>query len=286
MSFALRRHLWVVQLCFLTLATYVAAKTVNLVVEQLVAPAPALPGSGRGPKLLEATASLDLSGLSRITGISTPPGGSPLEPSSPEPVRAAIQVKLLGTLLGTTASWSFATVLDSARQKSMTVRVGDRVRDAEVVEILRDRLVVIRDGRREIVTADVVEAGRPPVPVSPSDRSLGSGIRSVDESNYEVSRTEMEEMLRHLDEIMTQARAIPAYRDGRPEGFRFFSVRPDSVYAKLGIASGDVVRRINGFALDRPENALEAYSRLKDASRIEVELDRNGTSIRRSLAIR
>src|SRR5262249_9692064 len=128
MSSALRRHLWVIQLCMLTLATYVAARTVNLVVEALLAPypLPRLPRTDDAPKLLEAQASLDLTPLSRITGLAVRSGGTPSEPSR-EPARTALQLKLLGTLLGATASWSFAAVLDSARQRSLMVRVGDRV---------------------------------------------------------------------------------------------------------------------------------------------------------------
>jgi len=293
MSSTLRRHLWIVQMCLLTLATYVAAKTVNLVVEALVAPdpAPAVPGSSGGPKLLEAAASLDLPRLSRVTGLATPPAGTPPEPDrapSAGPGRTALQLKLLGTLLGATASWSFAAVLDSARQKSLMVRVGDRVQGCEVVEILRDRLVLLRDGRREIVTADAAEPEqvRPSDSTKASDRPVGSGIRSLDENHYEASRAEMEDVLRRFEEITGQARILPAFRDGHAEGFRFFSVRPDSLYSKLGIASGDVVRRINGFELNGPENALEVLTRIKTASWIEVDLDRNGAPVRKTLAIR
>ena len=292
MSSALRRHLWVVQMCLLTLATYVAAKTVNLVVEALVAPVPApvLPGSGVAPTLLRATASLDTPRLSRILGLATPPDATLPEPdrgSSAGPARTSLQIKLLGTLLGATATWSFAAVLDPARQKNMMVRVGDRVQGFQVVEIHRDRLVLQRDGRREIVTTDTVaEQLRPNGSPAPSDRPVGSGIRSLDENHYEASRAEMDDALGRLEEIVNQARILPAFRDGHAEGFRFFSVRPDSVYSKLGIASGVVVRRINGFELNGPENALEVLTRIKTASWIEVDIDRGGASVRKSLAIR
>jgi general secretion pathway protein C len=273
----------------LTLATYVAARTVNLVVEALLAPdpLPGLPSSGDGPKRLEPEASLDPTPLSKITGLAVRSGGTPSEPSR-EPARTALQLKLLGTLLGATASWSFAAVLDSARQKSLMVRVGDRVQGCEVVEILRDHLVLLRDGHREVVTADAPESEQvhPGESPRPSERPVGSGIRSLDENHYEASRAEMEDVLRRFEEITGQARILPAFRDGHAEGFRFFSVRPDSVYSKLGIASGDVVKRINGFELNGPENALEVLTRIKTASWIEVDLDRNGASVRKTLAIR
>jgi general secretion pathway protein C len=69
-------------------------------------------------------------------------------------------------------------------------------------------------------------------------------------------------------------------------GFKLFSIRPDSIYSKIGVQNGDVIRRINGFDLNSPEKALEVYSKMKDASRIEIEIERNGAPIRKSYNVR
>jgi general secretion pathway protein C len=111
-------------------------------------------------------------------------------------------------------------------------------------------------------------------------------IRSLDENRYELPRSELERALARLDELAAQARMLPAYRDGQPQGFKVFAIRPDSFFSKLGLVNGDVVRRINGFEMNTPANALEVYQRLRDTSQIEVELERNGSSIRKSYAIR
>jgi general secretion pathway protein C len=111
-------------------------------------------------------------------------------------------------------------------------------------------------------------------------------IRSLDENRYEVSRGELERAVARLDELATQARFVPAYRDGQPQGFRVFAIRPDSLFSKLGLLNGDVVRRINGFEMSSPANALEVYQRLREASQVEVELERDGSRIRKSYSIR
>lgn len=81
-------------------------------------------------------------------------------------------------------------------------------------------------------------------------------------------------------------RIVPAYRDGQPRGFKLFAIRPDSLFARIGMVNGDVVRRINGFEMSTPENALEAYARLRDANQVEVVLERNGSAIQGSYSIR
>jgi general secretion pathway protein C len=160
--------------------------------------------------------------------------------------------------------------------------VGDWLQDARVLEILRDRVIVLRDGRRE-----VIEAGSGDVLGPSTDARMSmTAVRSLDENRYEVPRSELEQALARLDDIANQARIVPSYRDGQPQGFKLFAIRPDSLFSRLGLLNGDVVRRINGFEMNTPANVLEVYLRLRETSQIEVELERNGSSIRKSYTIR
>jgi general secretion pathway protein C len=70
------------------------------------------------------------------------------------------------------------------------------------------------------------------------------------------------------------------------QGFKLFGVRPDSVYAQMGLQNGDTIRRVNGQALTSPEKVLELYSKVKDASRIEIEFDRRGSSVKKTYTVR
>jgi general secretion pathway protein C len=130
----------------------------------------------------------------------------------------------------------------------------------------------------------------PPLPtgpaVQPPGNSFGNGIRAVSENDYEVPRTEIDRTLANLNDVAMQARIVPAFKDGQAQGFKLFSIRPDSIYSKIGVQNGDVIRRINGFDLNSPEKALEVYSKMKDASRIEIEIERNGAPIRKSYNVR
>jgi general secretion pathway protein C len=80
--------------------------------------------------------------------------------------------------------------------------------------------------------------------------------------------------------VALQARIVPSFRDGRPDGFKLFSIRPDSIYPLMGFQNGDTIERINGHDLDSPDKALEVYSELRNASRIEVEFERAGRPMR------
>src|SRR5262249_37746164 len=76
--------------------------------------------------------------------------------------------------------------------------------------------------------------------------------------------------------IGVQARLVPALKNGVYQGMKIFLVLPSSLYAKIGIQNGDVIRRING-AAPEPNKAFEVYGMLKGATPVDVELERRGS---------
>jgi general secretion pathway protein C len=293
MELLFRKYFWAIQLGCIAMGALLAAKIVNLFVEAAIAPEPgrtttALPSRVVAPVYIPAV--LDLERLARLTGLVLPaqPAASESKPDlNAEPVRTSMRVKLLGTLVAGGPEWSLASVLDLSTQKSLTVMVGDRLLTSQVLNILRDRVIVLNNGRREYVNADAGE-GAPPPPLATTTgvkepgAAWGAGIKALDENTYEVPRSEVDRAINNLNDLAMQARLVPAFKDGQAEGFKLFSIRPDSLYSKIGIVNGDVIKRINGFDMNDPAKALEVYTKLKDAPRIDVELDRNGTILRKT----
>jgi general secretion pathway protein C len=300
MELVIRKYFWAVNLCFVALVALVAAKTVNLFFEAAIAPALSAP-TGRGATRVaqaEAPAALDLPRLAQLTNLPLPKTetdeDTPRPDMSAEPVRTSLRLRLLGTLVSTAAGWSIGSILDLNNQKSSTVMVGDRVQNAEVLSIERDRVIIANNGRREYIGAEAGDGAPAPPPIATTrpvtepagNQPYGAGIKALDDSNYEVPRNEVDRALANLNDLAMQARIVPAFKDGQAEGFKLFSIRPDSLYSKIGIVNGDVIKRINGFEMNSPEKALEVYTKLKDANRIDIELDRNGQTMRKTYNVR
>ena len=77
---------------------------------------------------------------------------------------------------------------------------------------------------------------------------------------------------------MSIARIVPSFKNGKPNGFKLFSIKPGSIYSKIGMQNGDVIQRINGYEMNSPDKALEIYQKLKDASSINIDMLRRGQS--------
>ncbi len=108
------------------------------------------------------------------------------------------------------------------------------------------------------------------------DDSGDEGIVKTGENQYGVARSTVDNALNNLSQLATQARVVPAFEGGKPVGFKLFSIKPGSLYSKIGLQNGDVISRINGYEMSSPEKGLEVYSKLKDSASITVDVKRRG----------
>lgn len=67
----------------------------------------------------------------------------------------------------------------------------------------------------------------------------------------------------------------PVYKQSRISGFRVLGISRSSFYHDLGVRNGDVIRKVNGAAVDTPKKVLHLYKGLGDGP-VKVEIDRRG----------
>ncbi len=301
-----KRHFWVVHLLFIFGVALLVARTGNAFIESALVPLPTGHAASRAaaPKI-EPVAQLNLDRLALLTGLPVPkPEPEVKEPErqtvdlNSAPVRSSLRVKLLGALVDeANPDWSVASVQDITTLRTNTYMVHDQIQGAEVITIERLRVIVVNNNRREFIDGtpgDGTAVAPPPiaaVPVAknegaPPSVALGAGVKQLSDNDYEIPRAEIDKTLSNLNDVAMQARIVPAFKDGQAQGFKLFSIRPDSIYTKIGIQNGDVIKRINGFDLNSPEKALEIYSKLKESSRIDIEVERNGAAVKKTYNVR
>lgn len=91
---------------------------------------------------------------------------------------------------------------------------------------------------------------------------------------------ERDELYRVLDEglgaYLQNVETEPAFDQGRFVGFRIIQLFPgDLTYASLDLRPGDVVTRINGMPISRPEHASAIWEELRTASELTVDYRRD-----------
>ena len=118
-----------------------------------------------------------------------------------------------------------------------------------------DRVFVLRNGAREVVLMrDLAARAAPPG---------GNAVR--------VDRAQLQQQLARPESLM-QALIVP----NPGGGLLVRSVEAASVYEKLGLRAGDVVRAINGQPLSSVEDVMRLYRQFGSAERLAVEVQRGG----------
>lgn len=234
-----------------------------------------------------------------------PPEETP--PTDGELEESALGIDLIGTLVAADQAASMATMQVEGQNKLGWIGTEFLDGRAKIVKIAQRHVVIQEDSRLTVVRmwADKsagperpgMQPGRPgigrpttpqpPRPVgmierpSPSDQTqranrIRDGIKKTGAYDFAVERQMLDAELKDLGKLQSEARVVPHYQNQKYEGFKLVGVRPGSLYRALGIRSGDVVKSVNGTAIDSPNKALELFNQLQNSSAIKVEIERRG----------
>lgn len=119
-----------------------------------------------------------------------------------------------------------------------------------------------------------------------SGSSQKSFARKIGEKQYLLDRRKVQQSLENPEQILTNARLLPNFINGRQEGFTISEVVPDGLYHSLGLRNGDILLKINGLEMSNPEVAIQALSALRGMNRVNLDIVREGKNMSMSYQIR
>lgn len=123
--------------------------------------------------------------------------------------------------------------------------------------------------------SDLPLASPPPPRPDVAGMDYSRMIQRTGPSRFRIERAAVDHLLSHPRDFAMGARIVPATQNGRPSGFKLFAIRPGSLYLAMGLRNGDTVEEINGYSMTSPDLALEAYTRLRKATRLSVKIRRS-----------
>ena len=301
MEMVLQRYSWAVDAVAVVIGAYLAARTINTIAATAIAPKPALvqqagatPQAAGQPQRVE----LDADRVAKLFDVPLPkpppPGEETTKPQragwNPVPQRSSLHGALIGTAIADPTKYSLCQITNPDLNETQVYAIGDKYQGARIYGIEKERVLIDNAGVNEFI--DNSAAAAPNLGVTPLPQPVfgqtqpgGDGVKQLSENQYVVARAEINNALTNLSDLATKARIVPSFKNGVANGFKLFSIVPDSLYAKIGVQNGDVIRRINGYEMNSPDKALEIYQKLRDASRIEIELERRGETLRKSYSI-
>jgi len=216
-----------------------------------------------------------------------------------------LPLTLIGTAAFTPPERSWAAVLDETERQTVIVRVNDQLKTATVQRIERRRIVLLESGvLRELLLDDEAATPRGAVAKRGSAKRAGLArnrspraraasrsrsqrpktppretIQKLAEDRFKVDRGDVDDLIDNPSNLFSQARILPKFDEGEMVGLQINAIKPDSLFADIGIESGDVITKVNGISIDNPQESTRILQEFSEATTFTVEvLQSDGTT--------
>ncbi len=138
-----------------------------------------------------------------------------------------------------------------------------------------DRAIIERRGVTEALLLEDAAASllKTPVAERPASPTRG-GIQAQGNNTFTIDRATLNEELRNQD-LFRQALIVP----NAGGGFLVRQIQPGSLYEKLGLKVGDVIRGVNGRSVNTVDQVLQVYQQLggiDELTGVQLEVMRAG----------
>jgi len=186
----------------------------------------------------------------------------------------SLNLVLTGVMVGGTNNFAFISINGS---NETAFGLGDEIlAGATLHAVYPDRALLRRGGALEsLELKDDAALAAGSIVSSPQHRNNAplSGIRGSG-TNFTVERETLTQQMQK-PEFLTQALMVP----NAGGGFLVREIQPGSVYEKLGVRTGDVIRSVNGQPINNMEEVMKLYQQLggiNQVGNLAIEITRGG----------
>ena len=187
-----------------------------------------------------------------------------------------LNLKLWGTVSGSTDG-DYAVIEDVKAREQDLYRTGDTIQTAVVKEIHREKVVLTVDGKDEVLQMQDLESGKSigRSRVATAGRSA-SPIRARRAQRISLRRSYIDQAMTDVASLMTQVKIQPHMEDGIPAGLSLSSIKPNSIFRRMGLRNGDVITGVDGNEISTVDDALRLVDNLRSSSSLSVQIKRRG----------
>ncbi len=172
-------------------------------------------------------------------------------------------IVLLGTVSGPERV-AFAVMEEKGKRSQGLYHTGDKVQGALIKKVLRGKVILEVNGKDEILEMEQAKTGK---------GGRGAGNRSRGDT-ITVAHDDLQKSLGNINALLTQVRIRPLIKNGQPDGLVLSRIKANSIFSKLGLKDGDVVKKIDNQLIKSPDDAFAFYNRLKSGAELSLEIAR------------
>ncbi len=189
-----------------------------------------------------------------------------------------LDISLLGTAVA--GDNSLAILRTANDNKERIVRLHTEIASGVLLEQVFQDAIEVRDhGRvRRIALRQENNAasGAPASPARPVNPPSAMPPPPAGAVQRHISRNTIRRATRNFSQLLTQARVVPHFVQGKADGFVISNIVPRSLFQTIGLRNGDIIRKVNQEPITSAAQAMKLYQSLQHASNIQLEVERAG----------
>ena len=213
---------------------------------------------------------------------------------NPNATFLSLNVKLIGTIKG---NINYAFFLNGV--KEIFVKEGGRINGGfTLYKVSYKSVLVSKNGetlkvhliKGQLAINSYSAGGTPLAPNALSLQNglnntlnLGRAIKKVGMYSYDIDRSMIKK--NELNSVFTQMHAVPDIVNNKIVGFKVINVMQGGVFSYMGFKPGDVIKSVNGTALNSPQEAINLLSGIMYQNNVNVNLIRGNQKLTLSYSI-
>lgn len=201
------------------------------------------------------------------------------------------KLQLLGAVVSNKGGVALVKNIDNGQVKAF--RTGDSVWGLGTLLSVDRQVMIILEAGGQMTSISSKLGGAfkkgkvvSKVYVSTDDKHIEDGFQRIGNKIDVDSRYRDRMIKEELPNILMQASSEPVIVNGEIVGFRLFQFEPNSIFAKLGMKDGDVVKEINGVALNNVAKTIQFLNGLRQESAVSVNIMRDGAPVTLDLNVK
>lgn len=179
----------------------------------------------------------------------------PPKPAAPKLIDP-LNVTLRGIMFSPQAERCMVLIEDEAA-KEKTFVLGEKIKDAQLIKINRDRIVLLRaNSQHETLFL------RPPVPPEGATKNWNNVVKMINPAAYELDLENFKKEVSSLGQLFETLGIATAYAQNKPIGLRIDTITKRDLGQAMGLQNGDILTAIDDTSLATLNERVSAFKHL------------------------
>ena len=180
-----------------------------------------------------------------------------------------LKLRLWGTVTADDKQTAYAVIEEQKAKKQSLYRVGDKIQNATVKMIFREKVVLSVNGRDEILEIEELS----------KNKKIGRSVlksNEVHRPDIKFNRLQTENAFKEVNNLMSQANIKPYFEKGKIGGIILTRIKPDSLFHEMGLENGDIITGVAGENIESVDDIQKFYKSLKASADVQLQIKRKG----------